>query len=173
MMPARVRQRPRRGSERLWAIRGRCFAPTLILGYGSRLRGDDAAGARVATTVARWRLPHVHARALHQLTPDLAEPLAQVSLAIFVDARLGGGGVHLRPLCPTQSPDLCDIHTSDPALLLALAQLLYGRAPRAWLITLPAQQFVLGTPLSPLTRRALPVAYRRIRRLLAASYGVQ
>ncbi len=140
--------------------------PALVLGYGSALRGDDAAGARVAATVARWGLPGVRAVAAHQLTPELAEPLARSRLAIFVDARVGGGGVRVRPLRPAEALSSLEVHIGDPAALLALALALYGRAPRAWLITLPARQLALGAPLSPSTRRALPVARRRIRRLI-------
>jgi hydrogenase maturation protease len=141
---------------------------SLIIGYGSALRGDDAAGARVAATVARWELPGVRAVAVHQLTPELAEPLSRARMAIFVDARVGGGGVRLRALEAMASRATLDMHISDPAGLLALAEALYGRAPAAWLLTLPAQQFELGTPLSPQTRRALPVARRRLRRIIAA-----
>jgi hydrogenase maturation protease len=147
----------------------RDFVPprtSLVVGYGSDLRGDDAAGPRVAAAVARWGLPGVCAIAAHQLTPELAEPLSQARLAIFVDARVGGGGVRLRPLLPADRLSSLDMHIGDPAALLALAQALYGRAPRAWLITLPAHSFELGAPISPLTRRSLAVARRRIRALI-------
>jgi hydrogenase maturation protease len=137
-----------------------------VLGYGSSLRGDDAAGQRVVAAVARWHLPGVRALAAHQLTPELAEPLSQARLAIFVDARVGGGGVRLRPLHAATAISSLDIHVGDPATLLALALALYGRAPRAWLITLPACSFALGAPLSPLTRRSLAVARQRIRALI-------
>jgi hydrogenase maturation protease len=140
---------------------------SLIIGYGSVLRGDDAAGARVAATVAHWALPGAQAIAAHQLTPELAEPLSRARVAVFVDARAGdGGGVRLRALGPRQLRATLDMHVSDPESLLALAHALYGRAPQAWLLTIPARQFELGAPLSPQTRRALPIARRRIRRLI-------
>lgn len=130
------------------------------------LRGDDAAGAWVAATVARWRLSGVRVITAHQLTPELAEPLSQARLAIFVDARVGGGGVHVRPLALANTLSSLDVHIGDPGVLLALAQALYAHTPEAYLITIPARQFALGEPLSSLTRRALPAAYRRIRRLI-------
>jgi hydrogenase maturation protease len=138
----------------------------MVVGYGSALRGDDAAGPRVAAAVARWGLPGVRTIAAHQLTPELAVPLSQARTAIFVDARVGGGGVRVRPLQPANTLSSLDMHIGDPATLLALALALYGRAPRAWLITLPARSFALGAPLSPLARRSLAVARRRIRSLL-------
>lgn len=139
---------------------------TIVIGYGNPLRGDDAAGARVAAAAARWRLPGVRVVVAHQLTPELAEPLAGADRAIFIDARAGRGGVRLRDLDPAESLSALEVHIGDPSALLGLALALYGRAPRAWLITLPAAQFELGAPLSPLTRRALPVARRRIRQLI-------
>jgi hydrogenase maturation protease len=142
----------------------------IVIGYGSTLRGDDAAGPRVVAAVARWELPGLRAIAVHQLTPELAEPLSQAGIAIFVDARVGGGGVRLRPLRPTDRLSALDMHIGNPAALLALAHALYGRTPRAWLITLPAHNFELGTSLSPLTRRSLAIARWRIRTLLKRSH---
>jgi hydrogenase maturation protease len=139
----------------------------IVLGYGSPLLGDDAAGPRVVAAVARWNLRGVWALAAHQLTPELAEPLARARLAIFVDARVGRGGVRVRPIHPADRLSALEAHLSTPGALLALAQVLYGQVPRAWLISLPAQQFDLGAPLSPHTRRALPVARQRVRALIS------
>jgi hydrogenase maturation protease len=61
-------------------------ARVLIIGYGNSLRSDDAAGIKVAETIATWQLPHVRSLAVHQLTPELAAELAAVELVIFVDA---------------------------------------------------------------------------------------
>ncbi len=61
-----------------------------MIGYGNTLRSDDGVGPRVAMAVASWGWPGLKAIAVHQLTPELAEPLAAAELAIFVDARLVG-----------------------------------------------------------------------------------
>jgi hydrogenase maturation protease len=58
----------------------------LVIGYGNSLRSDDEAGCRVADLVASWELPYVRSLTVHQLTPELAEPIAQSELTIFVDA---------------------------------------------------------------------------------------
>ena len=55
----------------------------LILGYGNPLRGDDALGPQVAEELA-VRLgddPRVTVQAVHQLTLDLAETLANFRFA--------------------------------------------------------------------------------------------
>ena len=61
--------------------------PAVVIGYGNTLRNDDAVGPRAATIVQGWGLPGVTALAVHQLTPELAEPIAAARLAVFVDSR--------------------------------------------------------------------------------------
>src|SRR5262245_7163428 len=109
---------------------------TLVIGYGNELRGDDAAGPQIASAVAEWELPEVRALAVHQLTPELAEALALADHAIFVDAaRTDTAEAHvaLRPIAPLNRPHLVG-HAGDPRALLALANAVYGRYPRAWSI---------------------------------------
>jgi len=64
----------------------------LVIGYGNSLRSDDGAGCRVADIVASWDLPYVRSLTVHQLTPELAEPIAQSDLTIFVDACVSNNG---------------------------------------------------------------------------------
>lgn len=51
-------------------------------------------------------------------------------------------------------------HHLTPESLLAHALALYGRAPRAYLLRLPARGFDLGAPLTPVARRGLRRALR-------------
>ena len=68
----------------------------LVIGYGNELRGDDAAGPRVAAAVEQWQIPDVRVLIRHQLTPELADPIASSGLVIFVDAALDAeGGVRV------------------------------------------------------------------------------
>jgi hypothetical protein len=60
-------------------------------------------------------------------------------------------------------------HTSDPQALLALAQALYGYAPPAWLLGVPAQGFELGAPISAVGRWGIETAARSIGELLQRS----
>ncbi|NJN15613.1 MAG: hydrogenase maturation protease [Oscillochloris sp.] len=133
----------------------------LVIGYGNTLRGDDGLGPRV---VAPLRVPGVRTLILPQLGPELAAELALVQRVIFVDARLGRGGPHLRRL-PLADPQP-QSHHCDPAGLLALSAALYGHAPQAWLLSIPAARFDLGAPLSPAARHNRLLALRRLRRLL-------
>lgn len=143
--------------------------PALVIGYGNTLRTDDAVGPRAAGAVRGWGLPGVTALAVAQLTPELSEPLSAARLAVFVDARLAAdddpSGVKVEPLEPTGGASTFG-HTGDPRRLLALARDVYGRCPRAWLVTVPAADVGVGEGLSPRAVRGLEDALRRIADLL-------
>ena len=142
----------------------------LVIGYGNDLRGDDAAGRCAAAQVDLWMLPGVEVRALHQLTPELAEPLAAADRAIFLDAHPVSTGTDVRVhRLPPANPITRLAHTCDPQGLLALARTAFGRWPEAWWITIPAADFAFGAPLSPLTERGMADALVAVRRLLAPS----
>src|SRR4029079_16715395 len=63
----------------------------LIIGYGNRLRGDDAAGYLAAESLRTLLIaPDIEILAVHQLTPELAEPIAVAGRVIFLDAAASG-----------------------------------------------------------------------------------
>jgi hydrogenase maturation protease len=145
----------------------RSRAPALVIGYGSPLRGDDAAGQEVAAAVARWAVSGVQALAVHQLTPELAEPLARARLAVFVDAypARDDGAVRVELLNRPCGPAALG-HTGDPCFLLGLAQALYGRRPPAWLVAVPGVDFDFGEALSPTAGDGVRSALGQVARLL-------
>jgi hydrogenase maturation protease len=149
----------------------------LVIGYGNPLRGDDGVGPRIAEVLTRRGLAGVRALAAHQLTPELAEPLAAARLAIFVDAGLdlaGDGLVCVRPLAPARTSAPLG-HAGDPRGLLALAHEVFGRSPPAWLVTVPAARFGYCEGLSETARQGMAAALRHIGRLVdearAAAHG--
>lgn len=139
----------------------------LVLGYGSDLRGDDAAGRRVAEAIAARQLPGVQARSLPQLTPEVADDLTGCHLAIFIDASTVHAAVHVEELSPV-APDWRLSHSVAPSSLLALAGAL-GTAPRAVVVSVPARELALGTSLSSATARHVSEAVERIVELCDAS----
>lgn len=145
-------------------IRERHVAQILIVGYGNELRGDDAAGVRVARAVATWELPNVSVLAVPQLTPELAATLAGVEYAIFVDAGPGSAEVDfgVTPLAPCAGGRL-EGHTADPGSLLGLSETLYQRSPNAWLLTIPYASVDLGADLSTPTVRGVLAVLRYLR----------
>ncbi len=139
----------------------------LVIGYGNTLRSDDGVGQAVVERINAWNLPNVQVLAVHQLTPELAEPLSNVNLAIFVDAYPADFGeeVQVYPVEPASSGWTMG-HTSAPKGLLAIAQALYNYHPQAWLVAIPAKNFELGDRLSPLAERGIAKALKLIDQLI-------
>ncbi len=143
-----------------------------MIGYGSALHSDDAVGQKVAEAVADWHAPDLKAVATTQLTPELAELISQSDEVIFVDAAIKPIKPHKPRRCfglirlqPAHDAYELGQHFGDPRALLALGQVLYGRCPRAWLITIPGQNFELGESLSPQTQCGMAQALDHIRSL--------
>jgi hydrogenase maturation protease len=143
----------------------------LVIGYGNTLRSDDAAGQHIAETVAEWHLPQVQALAVHQLTPELAEPLSVAHGAIFVDAYPATDDapqVQIIELTPANSLEFGTLgHTADPRSLLALTQRVYGTAPPGWWVLVPAVNFEFGEQLSPVTQHGITDALEQIKQLVS------
>jgi Ni,Fe-hydrogenase maturation factor len=53
-------------------------------------------------------------------------------------------------------------HSLSPQALLLLAEQLYGRAPKAVVLSIAGERFGMGEGLSPVVRRALPRAIRAV-----------
>lgn len=122
-------------------------ATLLVIGYGNRLRGDDALGPLVAEAVAAWQAPGVEVLVSHQLTPDLAETLARARGVVFVDASTEVVTVSIRPVAPVV-PSAAMGHAIEPGVLLGWTIQAFGHAPPAWLLRIPATTFELGAALS-------------------------
>lgn len=99
------------------------------------------------------------------LTPELAEPVSQSENVIFVDASVAAPEkVQLRPLSPADSSQIM-AHAADPRTLLALARDVFGHAPAAWWLTIPAVNLAIGEGLSAEAQQGLEQATEQIRRL--------
>jgi hydrogenase maturation protease len=137
----------------------------LVIGYGNTLRSDDGVGPHVADTIARLELPGVRTLACDLLTPELADPISAAQTVIFVDAAVDAPrDVQLRPLEPAASSQLI-AHAADPRTLLALARDVYGRAPRAWWLTIPVDQLGIGESFSDFAKTGVEAAIARIKSL--------
>ena len=132
----------------------------LVLGIGNPLRGDDGIGALLAEEAG--------GRSVQQLTPDLAEQLACLDAVLFIDAWLAPAGATPQLLVMTPAAGVCESHRLEPAQLLAISQVLYGRAPEAHLLLVPAHAFEHGTALSAPLKAALPAARGLLRQWLPA-----
>jgi Ni,Fe-hydrogenase maturation factor len=69
--------------------------------------------------------------------------------------------VRLRKLRPAKSAQIM-AHAASPATLLALARDVFGRAPEAWWLTIPAVGFDFGADFSPETKQGIALALEKI-----------
>lgn len=143
-----------RGTAREDATVGATRGGVLVIGYGSDLRGDDAAGRHVADAVGARDLPGVRVLSLPQLTPEVAADLATVDEVIFVDASVATATLTVAPVAPAP-PSWRRSHHATPAALLALVATLDAPPPAALLVSIPVFELGIGTTLSPATTRAV------------------
>jgi hydrogenase maturation protease len=140
----------------------------LVIGYGNTVRSDDGAGYQVAEIVASLNLENVRSLAVHQLTPDLAEQIAMAEVVIFVDAVATSSELKVESLEPRVSESFTG-HYADPRSLLSLSHVLYGAAPIAYRILIPALDFTFGETFSRITRLNISLALAKIKQLILAS----
>ena len=142
----------------------------LILGYGNTLRRDDGAGAVAAGLLAadpRLQRDEVEVREAYQLLPEMSMDLAEVTLAVFVDADSAGlpGSIEIHPIDPARAaredadargePGASSHHVGGGELV-ALAATLMGRAPEAVAVGIGVADLGMGEGLSPAVEAALP-----------------
>lgn len=146
-------------------------AGILVIGYGNTLRRDDGVGPKVAEAVAALALPGVRTLACPLLTPELAEPVSQARMVLFVDAAVDAPReVQLRTLAPADNSQIM-AHAASPATLLALARDVFGHAPEAWLITIPVEELGIGEEFSPLAQCGFEAAVRHVRQWASQGCG--
>jgi len=142
-----------------------CPDAVLVIAWGNPLREDDAVAWHVLEGLRSLKprpgLPALKLRHAHQLTPEMAECVSQAQGVLFIDARRDGnpGEVRCEGITPSAGSNPL-AHSLTPQALLLLAEQLYGRAPRAVVLSVAGERFGMGEALSPVVRRALPRAIR-------------
>jgi hydrogenase maturation protease len=93
----------------------------------------------------------------------MAECVSRAQGVVFVDARRDGtpGEVRCEEIAPGAGSNPL-AHSLSPQALLLYSQQLYGRAPRAVVVSIAGERFAMGEELSPVVRRALPRAIRAV-----------
>jgi len=150
----------------------------LIIGYGNPYRCDDGVALAVINELRRLRgHPPMEEGAdgmedlgkevdtifLQQLTPELAEIVAHYDEVIFVDAHMGKHVELIRETALKPMPHSAIIsHHLHPEALLALSEALWGRTPKARLVSIQGHNFDFGTDLSPKTQEGSRQAVARI-----------
>jgi hydrogenase maturation protease len=146
-----------------------CPDAVLVIAWGNPLREDDAVAWHVLEGLRSLKprpwLPAFHLRHAHQLTPEMAECVSRAAGVVFVDARRDGdtGAVRCEEIAPSAGQNPL-AHSLSPQALLLYAEQLYGRAPRAVVVSIAGERFGMGEALSPEVRRAIPRAIRTVLR---------
>ena len=144
----------------------------LVIGYGNPLRGDDGVGCVIAEELAKRivdKQEKVQVVACHQLSPELAEPVAETRAVIFIDAsvELKPGEVRVSSVMPDRFSPAVFAHSMKPSALLATASELFGQAPPAKCIVVGGSSFDAGMHLSPSVERAVPAAIAAVEKEIA------
>ncbi len=149
---------------------------TLIIGYGSPIRGDDAIGPLVADYFAHSELPPgVNVLSRHILTAELVADLAEQERVIFVDAAIDAapGEVRCQHVIPNGETLSSMAHFLNPPELLAWCAALYGRVPESFLISAGGASFDYANyQLTPLAQQAFTEIVAQVQQLLIADDGI-
>ncbi len=146
----------KRAREEVWS---RSMPNVLIIGYGNRMRTDDAVGAEAADRLAEAYRddPRVRVMSAHQLMPEMARDICEAEFLLLLDADAGAvPGAITKSVVTAQADECSFTHYCKPAALLFAARSLYGHTPEAVSLTLAAASFELGMELSPTASRRLP-----------------
>jgi hydrogenase maturation protease len=144
--------------------------PVLVVGVGSDLRSDDAAGRWVAEIVARAELPGVEVRSVHQLTPELAAAFAHRRLVVVVDASVEVRRLTVALVEPAAAAGSMS-HHFDVRSLIALSDVLGQPPDEVVTVAIPAHELGLGTELSAATAGWLLPAAGRVTELCEEALG--
>ena len=140
----------------------------LVIGYGNTLRSDDGVGIYAVREMQKSPTrSNIEFMEVHQLQLELAEPISQMNLVIFIDAAMHGisGETHYEEVfAAPKSAGMS--HSTDPETLLLAAKALYGRAPKAILATVAGECFGFGSQLSPEVEIAMRGLAARVSQLI-------
>ncbi len=140
----------------------------LVIGRGSELWGDAAAGLQVARAVVDWQLSSVKALTVPHFTSNLVEAVSEADYVIFAEAsqpRSCAQTIQLEPLvgdAPVAGTVLSMAYRCDPQVVLSLTRQRCGYAPQAWRLQIPTERCEFGEALSSTAQRGCDRALRTI-----------
>lgn len=142
---------------------------SIVIGYGNPSRSDDGLGWHAARRLSEQRNGlRLEILTLHQLTPELAEPLSRADRVVFIDASIEGRPATLRCrlVRPEESSPAAFGHHLTPETLIALTLALYGRRPEAFAVSVTGASFDFGETLSAAVDALLPRLMEEVKNLL-------
>jgi hydrogenase maturation protease len=94
--------------------------------------------------------------------PELAEPISEAGLVVFVDATMGETPGEVKVFTLEAAPPRRGSHQTTPEGLMTLAAELFDRRPAAFMVTISGESFELSEVLSLPVGLAIPRAVREI-----------
>ncbi len=141
---------------------------TLVIGYGNVLRGDDGVGPAVADRLAALALKDVEVRSATQLQLEWAAEWSGYERVVLIDAAVEGAPFSRERVWPGDGGEGDGgAHELPAGVLVALARVLYGRAPEVWRWRIRGESFGIGDELTSGVRTAADEVTERIARSLA------
>lgn len=113
----------------------------LLIGYGNPGRGDDGLGPALAAEVEALALPGVTVDIDYQLTVDHASLIAAHDVVVFADAMIGLAEPYRLTKADATQPATLGSHQVSPEAALALAKLLFSKAPPGWMLAIAGEDF--------------------------------
>lgn len=129
----------------------------LVIGYGNPLRGDDGVGWRVVEALSAL-MPEGAAVAVHQLTPEWAEPISRADAVVFIDAATGAQPGEVQSFPISAASGRAWSHEMTPDGLLAMAADLFGCCPPATMVTITGGAFEISESITAAVEAAVPEA---------------
>jgi len=141
---------------------------TLLIAYGNPSRRDDGLAFHILLNLRTLfdleavelldltdgeLLPGLQAIYAQQLIPEMSEALSKVQVAIFIDAHVADAGwppIYWQETTPRFEAGMVSHHFT-PDTLLAWSVSLFGRAPRAFTLSVEGVDFDFGYELAPQT----------------------
>ena len=131
----------------------------LLIGYGNAGRGDDGLGVAFAERMSRAGLEDCRIDIDYQLTVEHAPQVAEADTVVFVDALMGDGAPYRFTRVQADSGADIASHSLQPGAVLTLAEMLYDRAPEAFVLGISGESFgEVAEGLSAAAQRNLDLA---------------
>lgn len=145
----------------------------LIIGYGNPLRSDDGIGGLIAKELAQLIGGSATVLTAHQLTPELAQPISEADLVIFIDACYEGapGSWQCESIRAAPAPSQTFAHHLTPPTLLIYTRAVFNVEPFALLVSVAGGSFEYGQNLSPGVAAVMPEIVSSVYEWCRASTG--
>ena len=131
----------------------------LVIGIGNSLRGDDAVGHWLADKIATDAHPFATVQTMHQLHIEVLEQLQQYTHVMVIDAAIQNEPALLSAIAPQDTPAHAESHLADVVTLMQLHRNLYQQPIDWFTLRIAAQQFEMGTAISPACMQHAQTAY--------------